>query len=231
MPELNVVLGGGGGGNHPKDPRGATNKGVTQKAYDAWRTRNGLGPRDVRQLEDGELHAICEEGYWLPPRCDLLQRQLDLVRFDAAVNMGPKRAVKFLQQSVGCAADGDFGPTTKKAAENCDLGTAIARYCDVREACCRGLAERNPDLKVFMKGWMNRLNALCKEVGLPGYEAAVPLDFGDADHIAEGLCHGNPEGAQICSYAGGGLHAAAVAACHCADASARKRRSVRREIR
>lgn len=46
-----------------------------------------------------------------------------------------------------------------------------------------------------------------------------------------GLCHGNPAGAQICSDAGGGSHAASVAACHCAAASARKRRSVRREIR
>ena len=32
---------------------------------------------------------------------------------------------------------------------------------------------------------MNRLNALRKEVGLPGYEAAVPLDFGDAGYIAK----------------------------------------------
>ena len=37
--------------NHPADPGGATNKGVTQKVYDDWRTRKGLAPRDVRQLE------------------------------------------------------------------------------------------------------------------------------------------------------------------------------------
>jgi hypothetical protein len=30
---------------------------------------------------------------------------------------------------------------------------------------------------------MNRLNALRKEIGLPGFEAAGPLDFGDTERI------------------------------------------------
>jgi len=38
---------------------------------------------------------------------------------------------------------------------------------------------------VFLKGWLNRLNALREEIGLPGYEAAVPLDFGDAEYVAK----------------------------------------------
>jgi lysozyme family protein len=170
--------------NHPADPGGATNKGVTQKVYDDWRKRQGLAPRDVRQLEDAEMHAIYEAGYWLPPRCDLLQRQLDLVQFDTAVNMGVGRAVRMLQGALGCGVDGDFGPATKKAVEACSLGGTVKAYCDAREAYYRRLAEQKPKLAVFLKGWLNRLNALRKEVGLPGYEAAVPLDFGDAGYIA-----------------------------------------------
>ena len=56
--------------------------------------------------------------YWLPPRCDVLQRQLDLVHFDTAVNMGVGRAVKLLQASLGCGVDGAFGPATRKAVES-----------------------------------------------------------------------------------------------------------------
>ena len=175
----------GGYVNHPADPGGATNKGVTQKVYDDWRKRQGLLARDVRQLEDAEMHAIYEAGYWLPPRCDLLQSGLDLAQFDTAVNMGPKRAVQFLQQALRCEVDGDFGPATRKAAEACSLGSTIAAYCDVREAFYRGRVAQRPDQGVFLKGWLNRLNALRKEVGLPGYEAAVPLDFGDAGYIAK----------------------------------------------
>ena len=171
--------------NHPADPGGATNKGVIQKVYDDWRTRQGLPKRDVRQLEDAEMHAIYEAGYWLPPRCDLLQRQLDLVQFDTAVNMGVGRAVRMLQGALGCEVDGDFGPATRRAAEACSLGTAIKAYCDAREAYYRRLAEQRPKMKVFLKGWLNRLNALRAEIGLPGYEAAVPLDFGDTGYVAK----------------------------------------------
>jgi lysozyme family protein len=156
----------GGYVNHPADPGGATNKGVTQKVYDGWRARQGLSARDVRQLEDGELAAIYENDYWLPPRCHVLQQQLGLVHFDTAVNMGVGRAVKLLQTGLGCAVDGAFGPGTQKAADSCDLGTAVAGYCQARED-------------------LYRRNALRTEVGLPGYEAAVALDFGDTGYIAK----------------------------------------------
>jgi lysozyme family protein len=161
---------------------------VTQKVYDGWRARQGLPRRDVKLIEDREVQSIYETNYWLPPRCDLLARQLDLVQFDTAVNMGPGRAMRFLQAAVGCDVDGDFGPQTERAAAACDPGTAIAAYCDARcdarEAYYRRLAENKPELKVFLKGWMNRVNALRKEVGLPGYEAAVPRDFGDVGYVA-----------------------------------------------
>ncbi|HXV83035.1 MAG TPA: glycosyl hydrolase 108 family protein [Candidatus Binatia bacterium] len=175
----------GGFVDHPNDPGGRTNKGVTQKVYNAWRRRQGLSQRDVKMIEHDEVLAIYEAGYWIPPRCDLLGRQLDLVQFDTAVNMGVGRAVRFLQQAVNCDVDGDFGPATERAVVSCDLGDTIVKYCDVREAFYRNLARTKPNLAVFLKGWQNRLNALRREVGLAGYEAAATLDFGDAGYIAK----------------------------------------------
>jgi len=46
---------------------------VTQKVYDAWRTRRGLPVGHVRAIEDAEVRAIYETGYWRPPRCGLLR--------------------------------------------------------------------------------------------------------------------------------------------------------------
>jgi lysozyme family protein len=175
----------GGFVDHPNDPGGRTNKGITQKVYDDWRRRQELPQRDVKMIEHGEVLAIYEAGYWIPPRCDLLEPQLDLVQFDTAVNMGPGRAVRFLQQAVGCGVDGDFGPATERAVAACDPGSTIVKYCDTREAFYRNRVRTNPDQAVFLKGWLNRLNALRREVGLPGYEFAVALDFGDAGYIAK----------------------------------------------
>ena len=162
----------GGFVDHPNDPGGRTNKGVTQKVYDAWRKRQGLPVRDVKRLDDTELHRIYESGYWIPPHCDRLARQLDLVHFDTAVNMGPGRAVRFLQKAAGCGVDGDFGSQTEKAVQACRPGDLIASYCATREAYYRELVRRNASLGVFLKGWLNRLNALRHEVGLAGFEAA-----------------------------------------------------------
>lgn len=162
----------GGFVDHPNDPGGRTNKGVTQRVYDAWRKRQGLPARDVKRLDDTELHRIYESGYWIPPHCDRLARQLDLVHFDTAVNMGPGRAVRFLQKAAGCGVDGDFGSQTEKAVQACRPGDLIASYCATREAYYRELVRRNASLGVFLKGWLNRLNALRHEVGLAGFEAA-----------------------------------------------------------
>jgi len=174
----------GGFVDHPQDPGGRTHKGVTQRTYDAWRRRQGLVPRDVRRVDDDEVQRIYESDYWLPPRCDLLARHLDLAQFDTAVNMGPGRAVRLLQAAVGAGVDGDFGPQTERLVAQADLGATLIAYCDRREAYYRGLVQQRPELGVFLKGWLNRLNALRREVGLPGFESARDLDFGDTGYVA-----------------------------------------------
>ena len=175
----------GGFVDHPDDPGGRTNKGVTQKVYDGWRVRQGLPAQDVKAIADAEVHAIYASDYWLPPRCDLLKSPLGMVQFDTAVNMGVGRAVRFLQACVGCGVDGDFGAGTERAVAGCDAGAVLAAYCQRREDFYRGLVEKNPKLAVFMKGWLNRLNALRNEAGVPGFAATrSALDFGDAPYIA-----------------------------------------------
>lgn len=175
----------GGFVDHPDDPGGRTNKGITQKVYDGWRARQRLPAQDVKLIADAEVQTIYASDYWLPPRCDVLPAPLDIVQFDTAVNMGVGRAVRFLQATVGCSVDGDFGAGTERAVAGCDPGTALAAYCQRREDFYRGLAQKNPKLAVFLKGWLNRLNALRNEVGLPGFAATrSSLDFGDAPYIA-----------------------------------------------
>lgn len=158
----------GGLSDHPNDPGGRTMKGVTQATYDAWRKARNLPIRDVAQIGQEELGAIYRDNYWRAAACERLRAALDLVQFDTAVNMGPRRAVKILQTAVGATVDGAFGPNTQAACDACVLPDVTTQYCDIREGIYRSLARR-PGQDVFLKGWLNRLDDLRGTAGVPGY--------------------------------------------------------------
>ncbi len=87
----------GGFADHPADPGGATNYGVTQATYDAYRRKAGLPTRSVRDIERSEVEAIYREAYWLRAGCDdISPPALALCVFDAAVNSGVGAALKWL---------------------------------------------------------------------------------------------------------------------------------------
>jgi len=167
----------GGFVDDPDDHGGRTNKGVTQRVFSAWRANQGMAQQDVKQISDQEVASIYFNNYWLTAKCDALRSKLDLAAFDTAVNMGPNRAIKILQQAVGSEPDGKFGPNTEAACDSCDIGEAMINYCDVREGIYRTLAA-NPGQDKFLKGWLNRLNALRHELGLPGFESTIEPDPG-----------------------------------------------------
>ena len=87
----------GGFVNHPKDPGGMTNLGVTRKVWEEWvghsvdeLTMRSLGPEDVAPLY--------RKNYWDKCRCDDLPHGVDFAVFDLAINSGTGRASKFLQR-------------------------------------------------------------------------------------------------------------------------------------
>jgi len=174
----------GGLANIPGDHGGRTMKGVTQTVFDGWRANKGLVPTDVAQISDEELGAIYESNYWEKSSCDVLRAHLNLVEFDTAVNMGPVRAIKILQQAVNVGADGAFGPATQQACNTCDVPASVARYCSIRESLYRHFAEA-PGQEKFLAGWLNRLNDLRVAAGVSGFfpRRGGEADFGDADYI------------------------------------------------
>jgi len=166
----------GGYSNHPYDPGGATNKGITQRVYDAWRESKKLPKQDVRKITDAEVEQIYWERYWTPLRASELPEPLDLVAFDSGVNCGVERAAKWLQSALkklvdsNITIDGKVGKQTVAAAQRAAReGKALqvaATIIDTRENYYRQLAERHPTLAVFLKGWLNRINDLRKTIGL-----------------------------------------------------------------
>lgn len=91
----------GGYSNHPQDPGGATNFGITQRTYDSWRKSKGLPTRDVRDINREEVAQIYREWYWNPLDIEGQNPALQLIAFDSAVNHGVGKAKEFLQSSQG----------------------------------------------------------------------------------------------------------------------------------
>ena len=85
----------GGYVNHPKDPGGETNLGVTKRVYEEFG-----GTKDMKELTQEDVEPIYKKNYWDKCRCDDLPEGLDLCVFDFAVNAGPGRAAKYLQTLV-----------------------------------------------------------------------------------------------------------------------------------
>lgn len=146
----------GGYVNHPKDPGGETNKGVTKAVYDAYRKRKGLARRSVREITATELSDIYTTGYWDKVDADALPAGVDYMVFDFAVNSGPARAIKALQRQVGAGVDGIMGDQTITmvcAAVAEDEEKFIREYCEARLAWMKTLKT----WKTFGTGWQRRV--------------------------------------------------------------------------
>jgi lysozyme family protein len=143
----------GGYVNHPKDPGGATNRGVTQRVYDAYRDRQGVARRSVRAITADEVADIYKRQYWDAIRGDDLPSGLDYAMFDYAVNSGPRRAAQDLQREVGADVDGVIGNMTLRDVGKSDVHDLIDRLCARRMRFLKGLKHWS----TFGKGWTRRV--------------------------------------------------------------------------
>lgn len=156
----------GGWVNNPKDPGGATYRGVTQAVYDAFRDQVGAPRQSVRLMSDSELVAIYSDRYWNRIAGDQLPRGVDYAVFDFAVNSGVGRAARTLQQLLGMSVlDGVIGPQTLQAVTlHCTNYGATAvtdGLCNARMAFLRAL----PTYAEFGLGWQRRVMG-----ALPGHQ-------------------------------------------------------------
>lgn len=184
----------GGWSNHPKDPGGATMKGVIQRVYDAWREKNGKPRQSVRNITDDEVEAIYRENYWRLVRGDELPPGVDLAVFDFGVNSGPSRSIRYLQTVLKVKADGIIGPITIKAATDADSLETVKALMAAR----RKFLNQIPYKQYFIKGWMRRCDGVeqaCIEAcGLPIKDAPLaPIADPDVQSETQGKADHEPQ--------------------------------------
>lgn len=156
-----IGLSEGGYVNHPKDPGGATDRGITQRTYDAWNRLHGRPLRPVRGISKDEANAILVSQYFAPVKFDQLPSGLDYAVVDFAVNSGTSRAAKELQKLLGVAVDGVIGNLTLAAISGRDIPELIREYCAARMRYLRGLKTWS----TFGDGWSIRV-----EGKTPGFQ-------------------------------------------------------------
>lgn len=148
----------GGFVNHPKDPGGATNKGITLATFRRYVKRNGTVD-DLKRITDAQVSTVYRKQYWDAVKGDDLPSGVDYAVFDFAVHSGPARAAKYLQAAVGVDQDGKIGPVTIAAARGMNAVDLVAAICAKRMA----FLKRLKTWPTFGKGWTNRVNDVVRE--------------------------------------------------------------------
>jgi len=150
----------GGFVNHPKDPGGMTNLGVTKAVYDKWIGREST-EQEMRDLTFMDVAPIYKKNYWDRCKCDQLPSGADWSVFDWAVNSGTGRASKAMQKIVGAKQDGAIGPKTLQMIANEKAEFLVERMYDQRQS----FYEKLNTFETFGRGWTRR-NKETKETAL-----------------------------------------------------------------
>lgn len=143
----------GGYVEHPEDPGGATNYGITHKTLAAWRKVDRCSREEVQTLQVDEAKEIYRAHYWNALNCDNLPAGVDLVVFDFGVNAGVGRSSRMLQEVVSVEQDGQVGPITVGAVGRVDPEFIINQFSDRRLEYYQSLTKL---WATFGKGWSRR---------------------------------------------------------------------------
>lgn len=178
-----VFLEEGGYANHPSDPGGATNMGITQATLAGFRGR-AVSVSEVKSLSKTEAEAIYRKQYANTIKFDDLPAGVDLMVLDFAVNSGPATAAKALQRAVGANPDGVVGVRTLAAAAKRDPAVLVD---DIHKARLEFL-QKLKTWPTFGKGWQRRVDRI-RDIAISmalHQDAAIPARLSELPEPGKG---------------------------------------------
>lgn len=159
----------GGFANHPNDKGGPTNKGVTIATF-----RSVFGNKtvaDLKRMTDEQWNTIFKRLFWNRCKADEIKDQaVANILVDWTWTSGTV-GIRHAQSALGLKPDGIVGPKTLAALNTVRGGktifgtngeaepTTFELLWKRREQHFMSLA-RQPGQKVFLKGWLNRLDSI-----------------------------------------------------------------------
>ena len=176
----------GGLVDHPDDPGGITNYGISIRWAKSEMTAAGddladildvdddgdLDGDDIRALDEETAKKVYEIGFWdRYGYARIVSQNLANKVFDMTVNMGPKQSHKNLQRGLRACGldvsdDGVLGPKTMSATQQAPADCLLAAIRSEQAGFYRMLIARNralrkegihvPDFGKFEHGWLRR---------------------------------------------------------------------------
>lgn len=134
----------GGYVNHPHDPGGETNFGISKKAF----------PKlDIKNLTEAKAKRIYLTSYWRPCFHPAMSYRIAVITFDGCVHLGVNEGIKQLQKALRIPADGVMGKATIAGVRSISSDELAVRMLSLRNESYRKL----PKYKVFRRAWLARL--------------------------------------------------------------------------
>lgn len=155
----------GGYVNHPDDPGGHTNMGITLATY-----QQSYPEATVEELKNLTVEQATEFyriKFYERFQVELLPECVQDIYFDMLVNHGKGNADKILQRGINVCGipiivDGKVGTKTRAAAKRAaSVGCEDFREAinDSRQQFYNRIITNRPNMKVFARGWRNRVNS------------------------------------------------------------------------
>ena len=172
----------GGLAEHPNDPGGITNFGVSLR----WLRSEGLeqgdidgdgdvDADDIRGLTFEQAAALFKLKFWDAYRLDEVPQLTATCHYDCAMNTGPRQATLITQRAcnsllgvygVPLVVDGVFGPKTRAFLRSNSTRKLAELMSSLREDFYRDLVIKKPRLACFEGGWLNRCADLRRYIGV-----------------------------------------------------------------
>lgn len=149
-----LLLHEGGYTNHPRDPGGPTNFGITIYDFRKY-VMPGATADDVRRMKLEDAKVIYRAKYWDAMRCSDLEPGVDYAMFDYGVNSGVGRAGKVLRRLVGLPdSTSEVTPEVIRTAQAVMSAQLVGMICDERIRFLKRLST----WPVFGGGWGRRVS-------------------------------------------------------------------------
>lgn len=148
----------GGFVNDPNDSGGATNKGVTLATFRKYKGASATVD-ELKAITDDDWDAIFKQMYWDKFKADEIASQCVANLCVDWYWMSGTKVIKYVQRLIGTTEDGIVGKQTLARLNAKGDGLVLDIYNYRKDFYHRIVASR-PNQKRFLRGWLNRLNAL-----------------------------------------------------------------------